>query len=285
MRSFVAALKRRREEFQAALDLDYRVLFFALGVSVLTTLLFALAPALRSARADLQKSLKEHGTSTAFVTDSMRLRGALTIGQLSLTVALLTASGLLAKTLLKLDTANLGIEAGHVLQFSLSPNLSHYTPQQTASLFDRLREAIAQIPGVRWWLWRCCRFSGMWTRAPTLQPRVTQPSRARTRIASGTKWSGLLFAMGIPCFPAANSRNADTGQTRPWSSSTKSSRARFFAGRDPIGLHISIGSGRDAPQPGFEVVGVVQDTSMTTFATRFRLSCTSSIPRTRRGTP
>ncbi len=260
MRSFVAALRDGARISGLQSHLDYRVLFFALGVSVLTTLLFALAPALRSARADLQKSLKEHGTSTAFVTDSMRLRGALTIGQLSLTVALLTASGLLAKTLLKLDTANLGIEAGHVLQFSLSPNLSHYTPQQTASLFDRLREAIAQIPGVRS---VAVAMLPVFRDVDASADITAQGYTAKSGEDTNCQWNeigpGYFSAMGIPLLSGREFTDADTATSTPVVLINEKLARRFFAGRDPIGLHISIGSGRDAPQPGFEVVGVVQD--------------------------
>ena len=260
MRVFVAALRDGAQISGLQSHLDSRVLCFALGVSVLTTLLFALAPALRSARVDLQKSLKEHGSGAASITGSMRLRGALTVAQLALTVALLTASGLLARTLTKLDAANLGMKASHVLQFSLSPNSSHYTPQQTALLFDRLRESIAQIPGVR---------SVAVAMLPVFQgvdasaDITAQGYTAKSDEDAECQWNeispGYFSAMGIPLVSGREFTDADTAASTPVAMINEKLARRFFAGRDPIGLHVSIGSESGAAQAGFQIVGVVQD--------------------------
>jgi putative ABC transport system permease protein len=260
VRSFVAALRDGARISGLQSHLDYRVLFFALGISLLTTLLFGLAPALHSARVDLQKSLKEYGSGAVSVTGSLRLRGALTIAQLALTVVLLTASGLLARTLTKLDTANLGMKVGHVLQFSLSPNSSHYTPEQTALLFDRLRESIARIPGVR---------SVAMAMLPVFQDVdadtdiTPQGYIAKPEEDTNCQWNevspGYFSAMGIPLLSGREFTDADTATSTPVAIINEKLARRFFAGRDPIGLHISIGTGSAASQPSFEIVGVVQD--------------------------
>jgi predicted permease len=260
MRSFLAALSVGAQILGLQSRLDHQSLLFALGVSVVTTLLFALAPALRSTRLDLQNSLKEHGASTTVGTQSMRLRGALTIAQLALTVMMLTASGLLVKSLINLDKTNLGMKVGQVLQFSLSPDLSHYTPQQTAQLFDQLRGAISQIPGVR-------------SVAIAMLP-VFQDTDADTNITAegytakpdedtNCQWNdispGYFSAMGIALVSGREFTDADTSTSPPVVVVNEKLAQNFFAGRNPIGLHIEVGSGSRLLPPQFEIVGVVQD--------------------------
>jgi len=260
MHYFLAALREGTDVLGLQSRLDYRVLLFALGVSMLTTLLFALAPALRATRVELQGSLKEHGGGTTGGPESARMRELLTIAQLTLTVALLTGAGLLVRTLLNLDTANPGMNVSRVLQFSLSPDSDGYSPQQTAVLFDRLRAEIARTPGVR-------------SVAVAMLPvfRDTDASAditaegyvAKAGEDSDSQWNeispGYFSAMGIPLLSGREFTDADTAASRPAVVINEKLARKFFAGRNPIGLHVSIGEGSGASARGFEIVGVVAD--------------------------
>jgi len=260
MHLFLAALSDGARILGLQSRLDYRVLLFALGVSMVTTLLFALAPALRSTRVDLQGSLKEHGAGTTGGAASARMRELLTIAQLTLTVALLTGAGLLVRTLLNLDSANLGMDVSHVLQFSLSPESNGYSPQQTVLLFERLRAEIVRTPGVR-------------SVAVAMIPVFRNTDANADITAQGyvalpgdnadSQWNeispGYFSAMGIPLLSGREFTDADTAASEPGVVINQKLARKFFAGRNPIGLHVSIGAGSGVSGRTFEIVGVVAD--------------------------
>src|ERR1700734_3324237 len=128
---------------------DYRVLLFALAISILTGLLFGLIPALRSTHADLQSTLREQGANVFGGKSNVRLRKALLISQVALTVVLLASAGFFAQSLMNLKRQNLGVKTDHVIQYAVAPELNRYTPEQAVALADRLRENTAGLPGVR----------------------------------------------------------------------------------------------------------------------------------------
>ena len=87
-------------------QLDYRVLAFATGLTVLTGALFGFVPAARSGRADLQTALKEQGNHASDGRSNLRLRKWLMVSQVALTGVLLTAAGLFGQSLLKLKSGS-----------------------------------------------------------------------------------------------------------------------------------------------------------------------------------
>src|SRR6185437_5496483 len=129
-------------------QLDGRILAFAIALSLLTALLFGLLPALRAARADLQTSLKDLGSSVSHRLSSVRLRKALIIAQVALTAVLLIAAGLFTRSLLNLRNTDLGLRADHVMEFTIAPELNRYSPPRAIAFVDRLRQSIATSPGV-----------------------------------------------------------------------------------------------------------------------------------------
>ncbi len=111
--------------------------------------MFGLAPALRATRASLQAVLKDQGSNVSSSSTDVRLRKWLMVSQVALTAVLLTGAGLFAQSLINLNHVDLGLRADHLIEFSLQPELNRYTPAQTIAFFDRLREGIATLPGVR----------------------------------------------------------------------------------------------------------------------------------------
>jgi len=129
--------------------LDPRVLAFAAGLSILTGILFGLAPALRATHGEPQTTLKDQGTSVFGSVSSVRLRRCLLVSQVSLTAVLLVGAGLFARSLINLRSSNLGLRTDHVIEFSVSPGLSRYAPQQTIALLNPIRQGITTLPGVQ----------------------------------------------------------------------------------------------------------------------------------------
>jgi macrolide transport system ATP-binding/permease protein len=131
---------------------DWRVLAFTLAVTVVTGMLFGLAPALRGSRVDLTPSLKESASSfpgaPAHAGRRFRLGDALVVAQVALSMVVLVGAGLLVRTLSNLHNLNPGFDPQNILLFGVNPHLAGYNDQQTQQLYADLQQRFAAIPGV-----------------------------------------------------------------------------------------------------------------------------------------
>jgi predicted permease len=244
-------------------QLDYRVLIFAGVVSLVTGVLFGLAPAIRATHTDLQSVLKDQGVNVSGGKANVRVRKFLLTSQIALTAVLLAAAGLFAHSLLNLKTQDLGVRPDHVLEFSISPELNRYTPPQTVALTDRIRKSIEAVPGVR---------SVSTSEIPML---ANSNSSSNITVQSynaqededmnvDQNWVGpnFLAAMGIPLLNGREFSETDTGTSPKVAIINEALARRFFAGRNPIGLHFGFGGGNDV-KLDTEIVGVVKDSKNT----------------------
>lgn len=133
-------------------DLDWRVLLFALGVSLLTGLLFGLAPALQRSPLNLTETLKEGGRGNAGAAHSRRTRDALVVVEVALALVLLIGAALMVRSFLKLNDVATGIEPRNLLALYISPPGDKYreTPPYPAyaSLYNRILTRLRELPGV-----------------------------------------------------------------------------------------------------------------------------------------
>jgi predicted permease len=131
---------------------DWRVLTFTVAVTLLTGILFGLAPALRGSRVDLTPSLKENSSSlpgaAAHMGRRFRLGDALVIAQVALSMVVLIGAGLLVRTLRNLHDISPGFDAQNILLFGINPTIAGYTDQQTQQLYANLQQRFAALPGV-----------------------------------------------------------------------------------------------------------------------------------------
>jgi putative ABC transport system permease protein len=255
----LGSLRQGAGVFGLEAQLDWRVLLFALGVSAVTGILFGLGPALRATRSSLQTALKDQGTSVSGGKAAVQLRKWLMISQVALTAMLLASAGYFARSLMKLEHQDVGIKVDRVLQFSIAPFLNRYTPQQTAALFDRMRQAIAAVPGVR----------GIgvaespvfdrddWSSNVTVQG---YPARADedTTVFRNSVSPGYFSTMGIPLLAGREFNESDTPTSPKVVIINERMARKYFAGRNPIGMHILWGQ-HSRVQPNIEIVGVVQN--------------------------
>jgi predicted permease len=128
---------------------DLRVVLFALAVSLITAVLFGLAPAMQSTRPALTTTLKDESSGVVGGTGHARFRQALVIAQVGLSVLLLAGAGLFARSLYNLKNVNPGFDTEHLLAFAVDPSLSGYSRERTIQLFHDLQQRIAAIPEVR----------------------------------------------------------------------------------------------------------------------------------------
>ena len=128
---------------------DWRVLGFALAVSLLTSLVFGVAPALGSSRVDLTNSLKEGGRGQTTGAGRHLLRHCLVVAEVALSLALLVGAGLMVRSFLALRNQNLGYTPESALKLETSWPGDRYTKgPKTRALLDRIHNDLATLPGV-----------------------------------------------------------------------------------------------------------------------------------------
>ena len=240
--------------------LDPRVLLFAVGISIVTGILFGLGPAIRATRTSLQSTLKDQGASVSGASSNVRLRKSLMISQVSLTAVLLVCAGYFAKSLMNLERENLGVKIDHVVQFSMSPFLNRYTTPQTVSLFDRLRQGIEALPGIR----------GVgvakeplfqnddWGSNLTLEGYTPGPDEDM-QVFRNSVGPNYFSAMGIPLLAGREFRESDTSTTAKVAIINEQMAQKYFRGRNPVGMHMVWGSHTPPVPLDIEIVGVVQN--------------------------
>lgn len=116
--------------------------------SIATELLFGLYPALHTTRPDLMTVLKASTGQPSGARAAARFRAVLVTGQIGLSMTLLVAAGLFIKSLANVSRVDLGIETGNVIMFELSPALNGYEPERIRTLYARVEEELAALPGV-----------------------------------------------------------------------------------------------------------------------------------------
>jgi putative ABC transport system permease protein len=251
-------------------QLDYRLLIFACVVSLVTGVLFGLAPAIRATHTDLQSVLKDQGVNVSGGKANVRVRKLLMVSQIALTAVLLAAAGLFAHSLLNLKTQDLGVRPDHVLEFSISPELNRYTPPQTIALADRIRKSIEPLPGVR---------SVSESEIPMLansnsSSNITVPGYNAQEdedmnVDHNAVGPNFLAAMGIPLLNGREFTEADSSTAPKVAIINEAMARRYFAGRNPIGIHFGFGGGKDV-KLDTEIIGVVKDSKNTDVKTAAR---------------
>jgi putative ABC transport system permease protein len=131
------------------IGIDGWVLSFTLAVSLLTGVLFGLAPALQAARVDLQESLKDGGRTSATGGAHSLFRRGLVAGELALSLVLLIGAALMIRSLANLQRAPLGFNPDRVLTAQVMLPESKYGPEQAAAFYQQVKERVAGLPGVR----------------------------------------------------------------------------------------------------------------------------------------
>jgi len=234
--------------------IDTQVLLFSLTISLLTVLLFGMAPALRAAGFNLNETLKQGLRDARAATGLHSYRGAMVAGEVALAAILLTGAGLLAKSFVRLSGVDLGIHTESVLTVGL-----HRPGQYVGERFyEPVIQRITALPQVR--AAGIINFAplsgGGWGQDIIIEGR---PPRARGDsiwAAHRQATAGYFRAMGIPLLRGRSFEESDW-----WSDSSIISEAmakQFWPGEDPIGKRFGVNCS-DSPCHWRTVVGVVGD--------------------------
>jgi macrolide transport system ATP-binding/permease protein len=152
IRFLTLLLANGRANFTLHADLNWRVLGMAAALSILTGVVFGLAPALQATRVDLLPALKETRAGQAAARHSFRrvsLGSVLVVGQIAISLLMLVAAGLFVRTLANLQSIELGFNRQNLLLFQLDARKAGHKDPEIAAFYGELRKRFSAIPGVR----------------------------------------------------------------------------------------------------------------------------------------
>ncbi len=238
--------------------LNSRVLSFAVAISVLTGVVFGMAPALQTAGGSVFAHLKEGARSASPSSGRQRLRRALVAGEIGLALVLLTGAGLLLRSFERLQQVPLGFNSEQVLTAKVGLYDSRYQPfSNYVSFFDRLLADLAPVPGVA--------AAGVISSAPfdgtntSMAVRIEQDAGQPAENGIQTLWrvvGGDYFrAVQTPLLRGRFFTEQDGGDAPLATIISDNLAERLWPGDDPIGRSILVG---DARRP-YRVIGVVGD--------------------------
>ena len=240
--------------------LDANVLWFALGLTILTGLVFGIVPAWRTAKADINSVLKQGGRGSSGRV-SHRLRNSLAAIELALATVLLIGAGLFLRSLMNLERVRVGFDPQALLTFQLAPPSAKYPLDGKAQQFYRaLLDSLQATPGVR----AAAVSSGIpfgagnYSTHPML---TTEPSVLPPETKVPVDWRsvspGYFTALRIPLLRGRDFTDADgPAPSQPVMIVSQSTARKFWGDADPIG-HTLRRSAK--PEIAFSIVGVVGD--------------------------
>jgi putative ABC transport system permease protein len=242
-----------------AISIDARVLGFTVLISVLTGLIFGLAPAAQ--RSELNDLLKEGGREGGAGSRGKRLRGLLVIGEVAVSLILLIGAGLLINSFMRLRNLDPGFHTERVLTMSVVlPQLKYPDRAKRAAFYTEVLRRVESLPGVK--------SAGVVNWIPLVfqgdsvgisiegqpNPPGSQRPNAATRIISPDYFS----TMGIRLLQGRTFDNRDVATSIPVGIISETMARRFWPNQDPIGKRFTPG---DPTQPDqwIQVIGVVND--------------------------
>jgi putative ABC transport system permease protein len=252
-----------------AVEMDFEVVLFALGSTIVTGLLFGIAPAWRTAKFDLNAVLKQGGRGSSSRMSAGLRKGLIAI-ELALATVLLIGAGLFLESLGNLQRVHLGFEPRGLISFQLSPPKEKYLLNSKApQLYRALLDSLQSIPGVR----GASVSSGIpfgagtYSRHPmiTTEKSVLPPASAVPidwRIVS----PGYFKTMGIPMLHGRDFTDADGPDALPVMIVSAATAKKFWGDADPLGRTMRR---TGDPRIPFTIVGVVGDVRSTALTEEF----------------
>lgn len=249
-------------------QLDWRVLGFTLALSLLTGIVFGLAPAWRTTKLDLTPALKESGRASSATHRSWLSRG-LVVVQVALSLLLLVGAGLFVRTLVNLQRVDPGFNTQNLLLFEVFPGLIGYKDDQLRNVYQQISQRVEAVPGVQ-----AVTFSrmallaqGSSSSSVFLREDLNQTPDSEGRIkprGDGYRHvvrENFLEAMGIPLLLGRTFTTHDTFNTPRVAVVNQTFVKTFFPNENnPVGKRFTF----DPSKPDeIEIIGVAKDAKYT----------------------
>lgn len=238
-------------------------LLFTLGISVLTGILFGIAPAWMTSHANPVDALR--GANRSVGGRSSWTQKSLVIGQAAMSLVLLSTAALLGRSLRNLEHQNFGFETEGRYIAWINPMLGNYKPEQLEPMFRKIDYRLMQIPGVR--MAAPALYAPMtgdsWNDGIRVQGRPEPAPKEDT----GAGWSrvmpGFFETIGSQMVLGRSISEEDTSTTRKVAVINEAFAKRFFKNQNPLGQHFGMDKIKYAGT--FEIVGVVRDIRYMTY--------------------
>ena len=246
--------------------LDARVLAFTFFIALVAGVLFGLAPALQSSRADFTTALKQGSRGGTAIALRRRTHAALVVAEIALSFMLVIGAGLLLRSFTLLENVRPGFEAPpqNVLTMRISPSASRFADERSGiALYQQLLERLRGLPGVESVAVSDSRPPDRRADYDTFQiegQAWTEAAFPATTVALASP--GYFRTLGIPVLKGRHFDDRDTLDSPGVVIISESIARRYFPNQEPVGRHLKQ-SGPDNKDPWLEIVGVVADVKYT----------------------
>ena len=239
-------------------SVNIQVLLFTASLAVFCGLVFGMAPALSATRVNLSSTLKDQAGALSSARSQSRMRKALVISQVTLTLVLVVGASGFIRSLYKLKHVDLGLRPENVLQFSVAPQLSGYDQTRSLSFFTRLEDRLAGLPEVQ-------------SLSATEEPLIADSEQGSNVTAEGepselagtrhVQWNsigpGHFTNMRIGLLQGREFTRQDGPDTPKVAIINETMAKEFFPGGQALGRRMKFG--RDSKPLNIEIVGIVRD--------------------------
>jgi predicted permease len=239
------------------IKIDANVLLFTLAASIITGVVFGLAPALQASNPNLNEMLKEGGRSGG--SGRQGLRNALVVGEIAISLVLLVGSGLLIRSFVALNRVSAGFDDRNLLTFDISLSSKEFAEAPTVRrFFKQLLDRVEALRGVQTAATTdLLPLGGSDSENQFFITNRPRPSPSELPLAMNYITSpGYLTAMKIPLLQGRFFEESDMLTSSPVIVIDENMAAQYFTGESPLGQHISLPTGPDKAID-FQVIGVV----------------------------
>jgi putative ABC transport system permease protein len=242
---------------------SWPVLLFTLGMSVLTGIIFGIAPAWMTSHADPVEALR--GANRTVSGRRSWMQKSLVIAQAAMSLVLLSAAALLAQSLRNLEHQNFGFETEGRYIAWINPLLGNYKPEQLEPMFQKIDDRLRQIPGVR--MVAPALYAPMtgdsWNDDIRIAGRPEPPAKEDTSASWARTMPGFFETLGAKMVLGRPITEDDTATTRKVAVVNEAFAKRWFKNQNPIGQHF--GPDKIKYSETYEIVGVVKDMRYLTY--------------------
>ncbi len=245
------------------IEMDFRVVAFTFALSIVTGILFGLAPALHTSKTNLSDALKEGGRQANANPGRNRLRNTLVIAEVAMTLILLVCAGLLIKTVVRLRNVDTGYNSQNILTMSMGlPSAKYPERKDWRAFYKQVVDRIETLPGIK--------AAGVTSVLPLSNnfdgrglavEDFPKPRGEEISVDLYVTTPNYLKAMEIPLIKGRSIEEQDSESSLQVALINKTMAEELWGEVDPIGKRIKFPGSERNPQPWRTIVGIVSDVS------------------------
>jgi predicted permease len=235
---------------------DALILLFTLGISLVSGIVFGIAPALRATKTDLTSALKEKSAQGR--KHRVNLGSVLVVMQVAVSLILLVGAGLFARSLIKLQQEDLGFNRDNVLLVSVDTRLAGYKPPDLSAVYRQLYDRLSALPNVQSvTMASYSPMQGTGTNSTITVRGYTPAKNEDTSVSDIQIGPNFTETMGVPLLLGRDIGLQDTPNSPKVAVVTQAFAKSYFHDESPIGRRATFDE--DSDKDDFEIVGVIGD--------------------------